>query len=260
MARQPPRLSRFGLNISAPGGVIPRMQTTVPLAGLLRRRAPAWTALLLGGTLAAASPTLVLHVAPDGNDAWSGRLAKPDPAAGDGPLATLTGARDALRRLRAAGEVTGPVRVEIAGGRLPLREPLVLEPEDSGTAEAPVIFAAAPGARPVFDAGRRLTGWRVREDGVWELHLPEVAAGEWFFEQLWVDGRRATRARSPNRFHHHLLNVRETVIEPGPRRPRRARLTLEVAPEVIALLEPLGEDGLRDVHFLAFHKWDNTRR
>lgn len=214
---------------------------------------------LAPSTRSAPTP-LVLHVAPEGKDAWSGRPATPDPAGADGPLASLTGARDALRRLRADGEGRGSVRIEVADGTYPLTEPLVLEPQDGGRQDAPVVYAAAPGARPVFSGGRRLTGWRVRPDGLWERQLPEVAAGRWYFEQLWVDGRRATRARSPNRFYHHLLNVQEVTLEPGPRRPRQARLTLEVAPEVMALLEPLGPQGLRDIHFLAFHKWDNTRR
>ena len=40
---------------------------------------------------------LVLHVAPGGADHWSGKLAKPD-GGSDGPLASLQGARDRIRR------------------------------------------------------------------------------------------------------------------------------------------------------------------
>jgi len=37
------------------------------------------------------------YVAPDGNDAWSGHLARPNAEKTDGPVASLAGARDAVR-------------------------------------------------------------------------------------------------------------------------------------------------------------------
>ena len=49
-----------------------------------------------------------------------------------------------------------PVTVEFADGEYALARPVVFEPEDSGTAESPVAFAAAKGAEPVFFGGRRL--------------------------------------------------------------------------------------------------------
>ncbi len=215
--------------------------------------------VLLGGPIVAAP--FVVHVAPDGRDAWSGRLARPNAAGTDGPLASLTGARDALRRARRAGELNGPARVVVADGRYALREPFVLEPQDSGRAAAPVVYTAAPGARPVFSGGRRLTGWRARADGLWETRVPAVARGEWYFEQLWVNGRRAVRARTPNRFYACFYEVRETPLD-GTRegRPRRAELAFTVAPEITDALAGLSARDLHDVHLLAFHKWDNTRR
>ena len=54
--------------------------------------------LVLGGLSsnpADAAAPVILHVATDGNDAWSGRSARPNGAKIDGPLASLTGARDA---------------------------------------------------------------------------------------------------------------------------------------------------------------------
>lgn len=145
-----------------------------------------------------------IYVSPLGDDAWSGRLASPNAMRTDGPCATLTGARDALRALRESQQITGPAVVEVADGVYPMFVPLILTPEDSGTELGPTIYRAAPGARPVFDGGRRITGFREVADGVWGAHVPEVASGDWYFEQLWVNGRRATRARSPNRFYHYM--------------------------------------------------------
>ena len=50
--------------------------------------------------VAAEAATADFYVAPGGKDTWSGRLAAAKPDGSDGPLATLAGARDAIRRLK----------------------------------------------------------------------------------------------------------------------------------------------------------------
>ena len=42
-------------------------------------------------------PGVIIFVAPNGNDAWSGSLAEPNAAKTDGPLATLERAREKIR-------------------------------------------------------------------------------------------------------------------------------------------------------------------
>jgi len=91
-----------------------------------------------------------LYVSPDGNDRWSGRLEQPNIARTDGPLATLGGARDRLRRLRLIARIPGPIRVVIADGKYRLNAPFVLEPQDSGMEGLAISYEAAPGARPVL--------------------------------------------------------------------------------------------------------------
>lgn len=215
------------------------------------------------GTGAAAGESLRLHVAPGGDDSWSGRLAVPNADRSDGPLATLTGARDAARKSRGDDRSSG-VQVWVAAGDYRLEKPFLLEPQDGGTAAAPVIYAAVPGAEPVFSGGEPISGWQVRDDGLWETTVPEVAAGKWYFEQLWVDGQRAIRARSPNQFYHQFEDVQERSLDADDgqerSRPREAELSLGVAEKVMAELAALTSEELRDVNLVAYHKWDNTRR
>ncbi|MBM4048993.1 MAG: hypothetical protein FJ279_28165, partial [Planctomycetes bacterium] len=60
---------------------------------------------------------LVLSVAPNGNDSWSGTLAKPNVAKTDGPFVTLERARDEIRKMKQAGPLpAGGVTVELRGG------------------------------------------------------------------------------------------------------------------------------------------------
>ena len=219
-------------------------------------------ALTLLALLVAPARAATLFLAPDGDDRWSGQLARPNAARTDGPLASLEAARAALRRLKANAPPAEPRRVVVAAGNYLLTKPFTLEPEDSGTAAAPVIFSAAPGARPVFSGGRRITGFQPGTNGVWTAQLPVVAAGLWYFEQLWVNGQRAVRARTPNRFFHYLTDAREEAVDPPQpgQRPARARQILSARPGDLQSLARLTPAEIRDVHLLAFHKWDNTRR
>lgn len=165
----------------------------------------------------------------------------------DGVIRTLSKARDTIRKQRAETPDMH-YRVLIGQGRYEISEPLFFEPQDGN-----VVYEAAPGARPVISGGRRVTTpWTQGEEDVWTTQLPS----DWHFEQLWVNGRRAVRAREPDRFFHYLLRVNEDLlVDKG-----RARQTLIVRPNELAGLDGLTPEQVRRVQFVAFHKWDTTRR
>ena len=217
------------------------------LARVLRALAASWLILASRET----PGQVILHVSPGGSDEHAG--------GSDTPLASLTGARDAIRRLREKQPLKEPVHVLIADGEYSLREPVLFEPEDSGTAEAPIIYMAAPGARPVFCGGRRIGGLKRGEDGLWTAHLPEVAAGNWYFEQLFVNGRRAVRARSPDNGYYLVKSLKEELAESQDgAKPTAAVHSIEAEPQDIDRL--LKVDALADVTLVVYHKWDITRR
>ena len=138
---------------------------------------------------AAARDDADLYVATDGHD--------DNPGTKERPLATFAGARDAVRALKQAG-VRKDITVLIRGGTYTLTEPVVFGVEDAGTKEQFITYAAYPGERPIFSGGRAIGGWTAAEDGKWTAELPQVKAGRWFFQQLFVDGERRPRARHPN--------------------------------------------------------------
>jgi len=154
-------------------------------------------ATLAGATLAVVIHAATLHVAPDGNDAWSGSLQTANAGRTDGPLASLGGARDAVRRLRAS-KPDEPQTVLFAGGTYQIAETVVFVPEDSGTKAAPIRYAARPGETPIFRGGCQIRDWRPAGAGVYVADLPEVRKGKWTFRQLFADNVRQTRARCPN--------------------------------------------------------------
>jgi parallel beta-helix repeat protein len=147
----------------------------------------------------------ILYVSPQGDDAWSGRLPQPNSARTDGPFATLARARDAIRSIRAGEPLQRPVSVYVRGGVYALAAPLVFLPQDSGDAKSPITYAAYPGEKAVLSGGRSITGWKKTaasgEDNrpeLWTAEVPGVKQGEWYFHQLFVNGQRRQRARSPN--------------------------------------------------------------
>ena len=207
------------------------------------------------------SPALEIHVAPDGNDKWSGLEARPNAERTDGPVASLAGARDVIRKCKAAGPLTEPVRVLVEEGRYELTESLRLDATDAGTANAPISYEAAPGAKPVLSAGRVLRAWRPGANGIWTTRVPGVAGGKWYFEQLWVNGRRAIRARTPNKFWYYIRDIQEESLEPEPDRPTgRATQTVWLRNENWNALSGLTPAELKDVNLVVYHNWDNTRR
>jgi len=204
--------------------------------------------VLAGSSVKAAT----LYVAPGGDDRWSGSLPKANAGKTDGPLATLAGARDAIRKLKARGGLREPITVLIAEGTYFLAEPLVLEPRDSGTAACPITYAAMPGAKPVISGGRAIAGWRQEEAGLWTADVPEAKGRKWPFRQLWVNGQRATLARSPNEGFYRIVGAAGPAVDPATGKKRdSSKSAFRVKPGDIQNWR-----GLRDADVTVFFHWE----
>jgi len=170
----------------------------IGLAGLLFCVAIITVTQLVPATEAHGSDTAVFYVSISGSDQWSGRHPAPAVDRQDGPFATLTAARDAIRRLKATDSLPGAVEVMVLEGTYHLSEPFVLTSEDSGSEKHPITYTAYPSHHPVFSGGRVIQEWKPSAGKIIESHLPDVKAGRWKFRQLFFRGQRQTRARWPN--------------------------------------------------------------
>jgi len=211
---------------------------------------PLFSAVLGVSPLMAAAPASVtFYVATNGNDAWSGRLATLNPAHTDGPLASLGGARDRIRRQRA--EIGNqPVQVWVRDGTYFLAAPFVLEPQDSGTAEAPIVYGAYEEEQPVFSGGRAIRGFH-QAGSLWETTLPEVKAGAWYFRQLFAGGQRRTRARSPNSGYFRVAR-----LLPGPPVPNAKPVLRDRFVFAPGDIQPWPR--LEDVDLVLMHSWETS--
>ncbi|HEY3441505.1 MAG TPA: PDZ domain-containing protein [Paludibaculum sp.] len=132
--------------------------------------------LLAGATLCAAD----LYVSPSGNDSGHGTSKE--------PLRTLAAAQ---RLARSAGAKV----IHVRPGVYYLPETLVFTAADSGSAAAPVTYAAEPGGAVVLSGGARLNlKWTPYRNGILQAKVP---AG-FQTDQLFVDGVRQHMARYPN--------------------------------------------------------------
>ena len=104
-----------------------------------------------------------------------------------GPIKTLSEARDAARAERRSGKV-GTITITVRAGTYYLSDTLVLGPQDSDT-----IWEAPHGEHPIISGGRVISDWTKGSGSSWEAKTSGA-----YFHQLFVDGRRATRARTPN--------------------------------------------------------------
>ena len=111
----------------------------------------------------------VVHVAPSGDDANDGRAGS--------PVATPGRAAELVRELRRHGQ---SVEVLFADGEWRLDRPLVLGRDESGTADAPVVWRAEHRGRTVF-TGAAALDWRPRTDGLFAATVPGTEPLPGFF-------------------------------------------------------------------------------
>lgn len=149
------------------------------------------------------SAAVELWVAPDGNDASPGTPVQ--------PFASIATAQRQAREFRRLNKVATnePVRIILGGGVYPLDSPLFFRPEDSGTETSPTLIEAAPNEQPIISGGVLIQGWKklkgkipglpsAARGQVWVADAPKFGGRSLEFRQLWVNGRKAVRAREPN--------------------------------------------------------------
>lgn len=140
-----------------------------------------------------------IWVAPNGNDANPGTKEK--------PLASILMAQRQARELRRLNDpsVKDGVQIILRGGVYQLAEPLLIRPEDAGTANSPTVFQAAIGEKPVISGGVKINGWKKGNETIpglpssakgkiWVANTPKVGGRQLEFRQMWVNDVKADRA------------------------------------------------------------------
>ena len=196
--------------------------------------------LLLGPYLYAQD----IYVATNGNDNNPGTKEK--------PLGSLIGARDLIRKL----DTQDTVFVKIAPGDYFITSPLILTEQDDN----PIIFEGM-GPDVTFYGGIPVKRWEKVTNRLWRAFIPQVQESGFTFEQFFVNGKRAVRARTPNTGFYKVENAKEIILHKGTGRiPEFAVQQIRLKPDDVSLLQNENPDNLKNAVVTFYHKWDVTRK
>ncbi len=135
----------------------------------------------------------MIYVSKDGKDRWKGTSKK--------PFATIARAQEEVREISEG--MTGDIIVQIGPGVYQQTETLMFDERDSGKNGYKVIYRGDKEDFPVISGGKKVTGWKPYENGIWRAK----AAGVEMIRELYVNGEKQLLARTNtkvkgNSFYH----------------------------------------------------------
>jgi len=156
---------------------------------------------LCPGLNAIAKAASTFYVAPNGRDDYPGTLQK--------PFATIAQAQNAVRRINAT--MDQDITVYVRGGRYILEKPLHFDHRDSGRNGFTISYQAYRNEIPEISAGQPVEKWLLGDHGLYTAKVDGA------FRQLYVNGVRCIRARTPNVGRYYRLKFwnerdREIII------------------------------------------------
>jgi len=107
---------------------------------------------------------------------------------------SLTGVQSKVRSITSA--MKGDIIINLLGGTYPLDTTFNFLSGDSGNNGYTVIWQAYPGATPVLSGGTTVCHWSLfdKKNNIWKAKIKRSLK----FRQLYINGQRAVRARTPN--------------------------------------------------------------
>lgn len=84
------------------------------------------------------------------------------------------------------------------GGKYNISKPVIFKTEDLKNQSGNLFFKKKPGENPVISGGTEITGWKKTSEGLWKAKLPQNFENEKPPRELFMENRRAIRARHPN--------------------------------------------------------------
>ena len=139
--------------------------------------------VMSGMSLAATQATF--YVAPSGSDSNKGTEQE--------PFKTITQAQKAVRAINSS--MTGDIEVILREGTYALPGTIGFDERDGGKDGHYVRYKAYDGEKPLITGGMAITGWTIHDEknNIWKVEGVEAR-----FRQLYVNGKKAIRARMPN--------------------------------------------------------------
>jgi hypothetical protein len=190
------------------------------------------------------SAPLRFFVSLEGNDTGPGTLKR--------PFRSLEAARDAVRQLSQEQRTEQPIEICMLPGTYLRNQAFKLSAQDSGTKEAPIVYRSWTHEPTIISGGKKVRHWTKADlngRSVLVADLSTLPGGFTPFEQLWVNGQRATQARTPNSGYLKIPAV--PFVEKDPQAERRAKARhFAYAPT-----DEHHFDGVQEGVAVVFNKW-----
>jgi hypothetical protein len=192
--------------------------------------------------------SITVYVSPEGKDN--------NPGTSKAPFASLNAAKNYISQLRKKEPLTEPAEIVIAPGIYYLTGPVEFSTEDSGTAAAPLIIRGKKGAKCIFTGAVRLPIFQKVSDHLWKVELGDMGRYGGDIQQLFVNGKRAINARTPNEgTDFKVKSVAEMDVDANKRSAvQKITLTAEQL-SVLPVNKPL-EHLVISIN----HAWDRTKK
>ena len=128
----------------------------------------------------------------------AGDSRRPMPAARTAPSLHWSAPRNEIRKLKRKNGLLEPVTVHVRAGTYFLKRTFKLTAEDSGTANAPIVYRGLAQDRPLLIGGKPVAGFAPHKDSILVADVAAQGLKGIAFRQLFFDGRRQILARYPN--------------------------------------------------------------
>lgn len=201
---------------------------------------------MIVGTCLGISARVSVHVSTTGNDATAdGSAAKP-----------YYSLQQAINKAVAVSG-TDTVWVEVAPGIYRVQQTIDI----TKSPKVPIVVRCSGSEPAVMSGAIAVGGWQRGEGGLWTATVDAAKSYGFRFEQLYVNGERAIRARTPDKEWFMVKGSKETVHFAGTgRAPQYATQQINVDKEALATIASLPFEQRQNVMAMFYHKWDNTRR
>lgn len=146
-----------------------------------------------------------VYVSPSGKDTNNGSIESPKATI----AAALRQARE-MRRLTSEGIENG-INIILNGGVYYQYEPLYIRPEDSGTKQSPTLICGAKDEKVIISGGIEIKNWK-KTGRFLVADVQDFNGRPFDFRQLWINGKKAVRARDVADFENMARIIRNDKV------------------------------------------------
>ena len=184
----------------------------------------------------------IIYVSPNGN----GRGSAQAPTNLEKAIALLP----SLKKNNPNGTIT----IILLDGAYELNSPITITNQNGGTKNLKIIFKAAPNAHPILSGGKRIL---LKGDKILSADISALLKDNYLPEDIYVNGKRPTRARTPDNSFFQLGKTDEIKdsIKIG---IGKSIQHYEIPASLYSTLSRLSPSQLKNVRFNIYHLWMNT--